>query len=238
MQFERMAAEYAGARPPYPAGLYRTLLAAGVTGPGRRILEIGAGAGLATAVLVRSGSDVVALEPGRALIAEMRAVAPDIEVIASRLEDADLVEAGFDSIVAAMSLHWVDLAVGLPELHRALRPRGWLAVWRTVFGDDVETEFRRRIGQIVAGRDPSRRVKRSAPTMDDLATGDWFEPVSTEEWRWTVDLRTKQVRSLFRTFSNWESAEADLAADAADELGGEVTEHYRTVLHLLRRQDR
>jgi hypothetical protein len=74
--------------------------------------------------------------------------------------------------------------------------------------------------------------------MDDLAAGDWFEPVSTEEWRWTLDLTTEQVRSLFRTFSNWESSEADLAADAAGELGGEVTEHYRTVLHLLRRHDR
>jgi SAM-dependent methyltransferase len=238
MHFERMAAEYAGARPPYPDGLYRALLAAGVTGPGRRVLEIGAGAGLATAELVRSGSDVVALEPGQALRAEMRAVAPDVEVIAARLEDADLPIADFDSVAAAMSLHWVDLAVGLPKFHRALRPRGWLAVWRTKFGDaNVETEFRRRIERIIAARDPSRQAQRLPPTMDELAAGGWFEPVSTEQWRWTIDLTTDQVRRLFRTFSNWEPSEAEAAAEVADDLGGVVAEHYRTILHLLRRRD-
>lgn len=241
MHFEQMAEEYAGARPPYPAEIYRALLSSGVSGPGRRLLEVGAGAGLATVELLRSGSEVVALEPGNALIAKLRAVAPEAGIIAARLEDADLPEAGFDSVVAAMSLHWVDLSVGLPKVHQALRPGGWLASWRTEFGDaTAQTEFRRLVGRIVDGRDPSRRRerRRGGPTADELAAGGWFEPISTEEWRWTIDLRTEQVRSLFRTFSNWHPVEADAAADAAAALGGVVTEHYRTTLHLLQRRDR
>ena len=67
MHFERMAAEYADARPPYPPSLYESLKAAGVIGAGTRVLEVGAGSGLATRELVRSGSDVVAVEPGRGL---------------------------------------------------------------------------------------------------------------------------------------------------------------------------
>jgi SAM-dependent methyltransferase len=58
-------------------------------------------------------------------------------VIVTRLEDATLPDGVFDSVVAATSMHWVDLHVGLPILHRVLRPGGWLAVWRTVFGDDT-----------------------------------------------------------------------------------------------------
>jgi len=44
------------------------------------------------------------------------------------------------------------------------------------------------------------------------------------------------VRSLFRTFSDWSEAEVDAAGRVAEELGGVVTEHYRSVLHLLTRR--
>jgi hypothetical protein len=71
--------------------------------------------------------------------------------------------------------------------------------------------------------------------MEDLATGGWFDPVWTECWRWSIDLNTDQVRRLFRTFSDWSGAEVEAAAQAVDELGGVVTEYYRSVLHLLRR---
>lgn len=237
MHFERMAAEYAEARPPYPHAVFEALSAAGAIGPGVEVLEIGAGAGLATVELVRAGARVTAVEPGAELAAVLRQRAPDVTVVQARVEDAVLPESVFDSAVAAMAMHWVDLDVALPRLHAALRAGGWLAVWRTHFGDDtVRTEFRDRVREIVAARpadDAARRSER--PTIEELAAGGWFEPVRSERWRWSVDLTTDQVRRLFRTFSNWTEDEVAAAAAAADELGGRVTEHYVTVLHLLRR---
>jgi SAM-dependent methyltransferase len=239
MHFEQMAAEYAEARPPYPRAVFDTLGDVGVIGPGLRILEIGAGAGLATRELSRAGSEVVALEPGPELASLMRHAVPGVEVVVARLEDAQLPDHGFDSVVAAMSLHWVDLAIGLPKIHAALRPQGWLAVWRTIFGDDsVETEFRCRVNQIVAEREHrGAAVSRpeDRPTMAELAAGGWFEPVRTERWRWSIELTSGQVRHLFRTFSSWSPAEVEAAVQAADDLGGVVAEHYQSVLHLLRR---
>ena len=44
-----------------------------------------------------------------------------------------------------------------------------------------------------------------------------------------------QVRRLFRTFSDGSDAEVAAPGAAADELGGVVTEHYQSVLHLLRK---
>ena len=77
----------------------------------------------------------------------------------------------------------------------------------------------------------------SCPTMSELVAGGWFESVRTETWSWAVDLSTDQVRRLFTTFSSWTAAEADAAAQAADDLGGRVTEQYRSVLHLLRSRE-
>jgi hypothetical protein len=50
-------------------------------------------------------------------------------------------------------------------------------------------------------------------------------------------LTTEQVTALFRTFSNWTGEEVDDVAAAADACGGRVTEHYQSVLHLLRRAE-
>lgn len=234
-----MADDYATARPPYPAALFETLAAREVIGPGSDVLEIGAGAGLATRDLVASGSRVVAVEPGGRLAARLRQDVPAAEVIVARLEDAVLPAGAFDAAVAATSLHWVDLGIGLPVLHRALRPGGWLAVWRTRFGDDtVEAgPFRRRVDRIVAARPVAGRSgpdREARPTVEELTAGGWFSHVETMRWRWSSELSTAAIRTLFATFSDWSPAEVDAAAAAADECGGVVTEHRVLVLHLLR----
>ncbi len=236
--FEQMADEYDAARPPYPEELFEVLRAEWVIGPGRAVLEVGAGSGLATRELVASGSRVVALEPGRDLADLLGRTVPAASVVSSRAEDADLPDGAFDSVVAATSMHWVDLPVVLPRLHAALRPEGTLAVFRHVFGDDcVRTEFRDRVSQIVARRDggPREQSSESRPTMSELTAGGWFLPLRSERWRWTTELTTYQVARLFRTFSDWSEHEVEEVAAAADECGGRVTEHYQSVLHLLRR---
>lgn len=239
MHFERMAAQYAGSRPPYPASLFESLRTEGVIGPLKRVVEVGAGSGLATQELVRSGSEVVAIEPGRVLAGVLADGVPGVQVIVTTLEDAVLPSASFDSAVAATSMHWVDLTFGLPVLHAALRDEGRLAVWRHRFGDDsFDTEFRRRVRQVVAERDstsPTSHRSDDRPTMSELTTGGWFSPVRTEQWQWSIELNVDQVRRLFRTFSDWNDKEVELVARAAEDLGGVVTEHYRTVLHLLKR---
>ena len=117
-----MAAEYARARTPYPDVVFETLEQMGVIGPGRRVLEVGAGAGLATKPMLDRGSEVVALEPGRRLASILAEVAPRADVVVAGLEGAELADDDFDSAVAATAMHWVDLSVGLPALRE--RPVG------------------------------------------------------------------------------------------------------------------
>lgn len=236
--FERMAADYRAARPPYPAELFATLEGEGVIGPGLEVLEVGAGSGLATREFVASGSHVEALEPGPDLAALLAEEVPAASVTCCRLEDAALPDAAFDSAVAATSMHWVDLSVGLPRLYAALRSDGRLAVFRHVFGDDeVATEFRDRVRAIVArrGGGAEQPQPEPRPTMSELAAGGWFAPVRSECWRWSVELTTSQLTTLFRTFSDWTEEEVREVSAAADACGGRVTEHYQSVLHLLRR---
>ena len=233
-----MAKDYGSARPPYPAALFEVLKAERVIGRGLKVLEVGAGSGEATREFVSAGSQVVALEPGLDLAALLESDVPEVSVLRNRLEDASLPDNAFDSVVAATSMHWVDLSVGLPRLYTALHPRSMLAVFRNIFGDDSHrSEFRDFVDQIVARRHDGggELPAETRPTMSELEAGGFFVPVRSERWKWDIELTTTQVAALFRTFSNWTEAEVGEVAAAADACGGRVTERYQSVLHLLRR---
>lgn len=90
---------------------------------------------------------MTALEPGARLAAWAAELVPEATVIASTLEGADLSSAAYDCAVAATAMHWVDPMVGVPTLHRALRPSGHIVIWRHVFGrDEVDkSNFRRHV---------------------------------------------------------------------------------------------
>ncbi|MDN4596179.1 class I SAM-dependent methyltransferase [Leifsonia virtsii] len=241
MHFDRLADVYDRARPPYPDALWRRLGDLGLLVPGRRAVDLGAGSGQATRVLVEAGLDVVAVEPGPALAARLRRAVPAAGVIEATAEAAPLVAASFDLATAATAVHWFDLGVVLPRLHRALVPGGRLAVWRNVFGDmeAPQTPFRERVAQIVAQRDapprPGPGESETATWTGALSVGGWFAASHVEEFRWRITLDAEDVRGLFTTFSDWTPEEASQAAAAVRDLGGAVTEHYVTPLIVLDR---
>lgn len=242
MHFDARVCQYERARPPYPSALWRRLEDLGLLGPGVRVLELGAGTGQATEHLLRACQTVTAVEPGPALAARLRERLPRATVIEGFAEAASFDDAAFDLAAVATALHWLDLDVVLPKLHRALRPDGHLAVWRNTFGDPLapRTPFRNRIDELVARRTnvPQRPDSGGFNTnywRARLAEGGWFEDIHTAEFRWTIDLGADQVYDLFSTFSDWTSDEAEEAAHIVDQLGGRTTEHYMTPLVVMRR---
>lgn len=238
MHFEQHAATYEEARPPYPEALWDRIAELGVLQAGRRAVDLGAGTGQASRGLLAAGLEVVAVEPGHRLATQLRQRYPSLRVQECTAEAADLPDASLDLVVAATSIHWMDLDLLLPKLHRALVPGGWFLVWRNVYGDDAAevTPFRRRVAEIVARRtQPSRAgLEAAARTEAELTDGDLFEMVSLDRFRWSVDLDERQIRLLFGSFSDWSAAEVEEVAAAVRDLGGTVTEHYGSWLIALR----
>ncbi|MFF8672739.1 methyltransferase domain-containing protein [Streptomyces sp. NPDC015242] len=136
--FNAAAAQYAVHRPTYPPALFDALEE--LTGrplTGSRVADIGAGTGIATALLHARGARVVAVEPGDGMAAQFRRTLPGIPLVRGSGDDLPLATASLDLVTYAQAWHWTDPARSVPEALRVLRPGGALALWWNTDALDV-----------------------------------------------------------------------------------------------------
>jgi SAM-dependent methyltransferase len=132
--FASAADVYERARPSYPQDAVDWLVEQTGLGPGRTVVDLGAGTGKLTRLLLPTGARVVAVEP----IAEMRAHIDGAEVLDGTAEAMPLPDGSADVVTVAQAFHWFDQERALPEIHRVLRDGGSLVlVWNMRDLDDV-----------------------------------------------------------------------------------------------------
>ena len=136
--FNAAAAQYAANRPSYPPALFERIEEL-TSRPlkGARVADIGAGTGIATALLAARGADVVAVEPGDGMAAEFRRANPGIPIVRGSGDALPLAAASADLLTYAQAWHWTEPARSVPEALRVLRPGGALALWWNTTDLDV-----------------------------------------------------------------------------------------------------
>lgn len=124
--FSAAAADYASARPEYPAALFDWIAR---SAPARsRVWEAGCGSGQASRDLARVFDTVFATDPSAAQIAQARG--PDnITFAVEPGERCSLPDASVDAVCVAQALHWFDRDAFFAECTRALEPGGLLVAW-------------------------------------------------------------------------------------------------------------
>ena len=92
------------------------------------VLDLAAGTGAVTRLLIGRAARVVAVEPDERMRAVLAARCPEAEVLEGRGEDIPLPDASVDAVVIASAWHWLDPERAVPEIARVLRPGGALGV--------------------------------------------------------------------------------------------------------------
>ncbi|KUJ66039.1 methyltransferase type 11 [Streptomyces albus subsp. albus] len=211
VSFNAAAAQYAANRPSYPPALLDAVEE--LTGrplPGIRVADIGAGTGIATAMLRERGTDVVAVEPGDSMAAQFRSTLPDVPIVRGDGNALPLADASRDLITYAQSWHWTDTDRSVPEALRVLRPGGSLAVWWNTPALDVPwiSAQRERIAHHCGVKSPSKA--RPDDTRTARLAGLASLPVARRQVRWS------RVVPLDTHLANISSHSAFLALDEAD----------------------
>jgi SAM-dependent methyltransferase len=118
---------YDRGRPSYPGGAVDLVVRELGIRAGTTVVDVGAGTGKFSELLVPTGAHVVAVEP----VATMRAkIAPPVEAVDGTAESIPLGDGSADAVVVAQAFHWFRHDAALAEIARVLRPGGGLAlVW-------------------------------------------------------------------------------------------------------------
>ena len=236
------AHRYHRARPDYPAGLVQRVIAAS---PGKEVLDVGIGTGIAAALFRQAGCTVLGVEPDERMAALARESGLEVEV--ARFEDWDPEGRMFSAVIAAQAWHWVDMPAGAAKAAEALGPGGLLAIFWNSFlppapvNQAIAAVYREALPEMpllgsggMPGPDGYRTLcDRAAEGM--AAAGSFGEP---EHWRfdWERTYTTAEWLDVVPTFGGWSRTPADkqqeiLAgmAAAVDDFGGSFTMGYATV---------
>jgi SAM-dependent methyltransferase len=170
--FDRGAEAYERGRPGYAPDAVSFLFERLRLAAGRTVVDLGAGTGKLSRLLVASGARVIAVEPVRAM--RELIVSEAIEVVAGTAEEVPLPAGSADAVTVAQAFHWFRAEQTLAEVHRVLRPGGAIAVVRNrrELSDPTQQAFQR----ILEAHRGHRPLEAELDVERALAAGGRFGP--------------------------------------------------------------
>ena len=164
--FELAADAYERGRPDYPAAALDFLVERLGLRPGRTVLDLAAGTGKLTRLLVPTGVEVIAVEP----IASMRAKIEGARVLEGTAEAIPLADGSLDAVTVAQAFHWFRADEALREIHRVLRPGEAVAlVWNVRDERNPVQAGASEIIRSLEGDVPRRHKRDWRRVLDDSA---------------------------------------------------------------------
>jgi SAM-dependent methyltransferase len=149
------------------------------------VLDLGAGTGKLTRLLVPAFGRVVAVEPAEAMRRMLATLCPEAEALPGIGQKIPLADASVDAVFAAQAFHWFDDDRAVAEIARVLRPRGVLVLMWNVAARPWEPSTA-ALEELLSERGP----KPSEVSYDPLdlggpryESGEWplaepsFEPI-------------------------------------------------------------
>jgi SAM-dependent methyltransferase len=215
--FGGVASHYERYRPGPPVAAVDWILPSHVG----RVVDLGAGTGALSRLLIDKADEVVAVEPDDRMRSVLASEVPGIRVVAGRGESMPIPDGFADAVLASSSWHWMDPVPALHEVGRVLVPGGVLgALWS---GPDPEGPFLVQAQAFLAGRsrtgsdsggpdeegDPGDSevaglimgdARRPALTLE-IPAGVPFDPPEHEAFTWDVALNADELIGLLGTFS-------------------------------------
>jgi SAM-dependent methyltransferase len=124
------AADYEAARPSYPSEAVAWLVEHLQIAPGKRVVDLAAGTGKLTRLLLPTGADLIAAEPVGGMRDTFRANVPGVPMLATTAENLAFRDGSLDAVTVAQAFHWFDHDRAIADLARVLRVGGRVGlVW-------------------------------------------------------------------------------------------------------------
>lgn len=226
-RFAPRAEIYARARPSYPADAIAHIVAS--AGPHPRVLDLGAGTGIATNLMRAQGANVVAVEPG---IEMTLAASPRGTAVQAHAETLPFRDRCADLVTAFTAFHWFQPEPALHEIRRVLRAEGRLALaWNDWDLGDAFTRAFVTLMRSAASADfpPEDRAAEVAPLYESNVFGDVQRTDFANVHRLTRDALVARLHSM--SYVPTEGAKAESMVRELDALHARFADAAGIVEH-------
>ncbi|MGH9154395.1 MAG: class I SAM-dependent methyltransferase [Acidimicrobiales bacterium] len=120
------------------------------------VVDLAAGTGKFTRLLVPTGARVVAVEPVAEMRGQLAKVVPEALPVAAAAEQLPLATSSVDALTVAQAFHWFEADRALAEIHRVLKPGGRLGlVWNRA---DTSVDWVARLSSIRSSREAAPKA--------------------------------------------------------------------------------
>lgn len=212
--FKEGGERYELVRPGYPQDSLAWLLG----GPNevRDALDVGAGTGKYTELLVARGWRVCAVDPSTDMLARLRVKLPGVRAATGTAESIDLPGESMDLVVVAQAWHWCDPLASSTEIARVLRPDATLGlVWNQL---DVRVPWVHRLSRIMHAGDVHKPNFRPH-------VGPEFDGLEAHETTWNAHTTPEGLLDLMKSRSYYLKANDTVRAKVTDNLRWYLFEH-------------
>ncbi|HZQ91114.1 MAG TPA: class I SAM-dependent methyltransferase [Terriglobales bacterium] len=169
--FQSAAEAYEAGRPGYPAAALDFLFRELRLDSTKTLLDLAAGTGKLTRQLFAAGARVIAVEPVEAMRWRLESSLPGAEVLAGTAEAVPLPAGSADAVFVAQAFHWFSTHAALCEIHRVLRPGGYLVLMWNVRDDRVP--WVAELSKII------HQPRNDTPSYQ---TGAWRAAFADQQW--------------------------------------------------------
>ncbi|QDZ15251.1 class I SAM-dependent methyltransferase [Humibacter ginsenosidimutans] len=223
--FLTIGADYDRYRPGFPAEAADLAVAEVTGGSSDRVddvLDLGAGTGKFTELLVTRAGHVRAVDPSEQMLAELRRKLPGVDAGIGTAEHLPLSDSSVDLVVVAQAFHWFDREPACREIARVLRDGGVLAVVWNVSG--LECAWDRACGAVAhlldenpdADADEAGFGRHLEDGADDMEAPEapGFVLVRSERLSWTEPISREHYLRRWMTVSTMLAATDDQREEA------------------------
>jgi SAM-dependent methyltransferase len=171
------------------------------------VVDLGAGTGALTRLLVDRADDVVAVEPDERMREVLTAEVPGVQAVDGKGESMPIPDESVNAVLASSSWHWMDPIPALHEVARVLVPGGTFgALWA---GPDPDGPFITQARELL-----SNQQRKGASDADnimgdgerpwsklEIPSGVPFDQAEQKTFKWDVALTADDLIGLLGTFS-------------------------------------
>ena len=255
--FDAFADNYHSVRPGYPTQVFKDIGSQCELDENSRLLEIGAGSGIATVDLAKFGCHVSAIEPGSHLAAIAKTQTREfdkVEIFEGTFEDFRANQK-FDAVAAFTAFHWLNREDKYREIANLLEDSGHLVlVWNsfcqsdTAVSQDINSAYRQFLPDIYPEESTVSEVNEGTLSKlnrreQEVITNPFFYPIFLRKYLTVHRYNNETYPKLLNTFPKIAEVEEVKRLNFLEQVSkivaqhGEISVPVLTTLIVCRKRD-